>query len=135
MRHEDLAGRNCAKCCFSIVLWLRWLGKSAPKNGRVRRICCPRRGKICTTLWRESDSKSKSLKNTRVSDHFLRFKVLFAWQAHGFRHSIHIKIAKTISKTYIVILTSSVWSACHVSGKSRRKVSWSVSQLVSQLVG
>ena len=28
--------------CFSIVLWLRRLGKSAPKNGRVRRIGCPR---------------------------------------------------------------------------------------------
>ena len=28
--------------CFPIVLWLRWLGKSAPKNGRVRRIGCPR---------------------------------------------------------------------------------------------
>ena len=47
--------------CFSIVLWLRCLGKSGPKNGRVRRICCPRCRKICTTparaIW-----KSKSLK-------------------------------------------------------------------------
>ena len=39
MRHEDLAGRKCAKCSvFSIVLWLRWLGKSAPKNGRVQLV-------------------------------------------------------------------------------------------------
>ena len=28
--------------CFSIVLWLRCLGESAPKNGRVRRIGCLR---------------------------------------------------------------------------------------------
>ena len=35
--------------CFSIVLWLRRLEKSGPKNGRVRRICGPRCDKICTT--------------------------------------------------------------------------------------
>ena len=48
--------------CFSIVLWLCWLGKSAPKNGRVRRICCPKCDNICTTparaIW-----KPKSLKH------------------------------------------------------------------------
>ena len=49
--------------CFSIVLWLRWLGKSAPKNGRARRICCPRCGKICTTPARESDLEVKIVKN------------------------------------------------------------------------
>ena len=49
--------------CFSIVLWLRWLGKSAPKNGRVRRICWPRCGKICTTPARESDLEVKIVKN------------------------------------------------------------------------
>ena len=71
--------------CFSIVLWLRWLGKSAPKNGRVRRICTPAREsdlevkivktegagtflevevvKICTTPARESDLEVKIVKN------------------------------------------------------------------------
>ena len=63
MRHEDLAGRKCVKCCvFSIVLWLRRLGKSAPKNGQVRRICCPRCDKICTTPARESDLEVKIVK-------------------------------------------------------------------------
>ena len=46
--------------CFSIVLWVRRLEKSGPKNGRVRRICGPRCGKICTTPARQH--KSKSLK-------------------------------------------------------------------------
>ena len=46
--------------CFSIVLWLRWLGKPAPKNGRVRRIGCSRCGTICTTPARESDLEVKT---------------------------------------------------------------------------
>ena len=49
--------------CFSIVLWLRWLEKSGPKNGRVRRICGPRCDKICTTPARESDLEVKSVKS------------------------------------------------------------------------
>ena len=49
--------------CFSIVLWLRWLGKSAPKNGRVRRTCCPKCDKICTTPARENDLEAKIVKN------------------------------------------------------------------------
>ena len=49
--------------CFSKVLWLRRLGKSAPKNGRVRRIGCWRCGKICATPARENDSEVKIVKN------------------------------------------------------------------------
>ena len=41
--------------------------------------------KICTTPARENDLEVKIVK-TRVSDHFLRFKVLFVWQAQGFRY-------------------------------------------------
>ena len=50
-----LAGRNGAKCwCFPIVLWFRWLGKSAPQNGRVRRIgCCRWRQNWHQTVARE----------------------------------------------------------------------------------
>ena len=44
--------------CFSIVLCLRGLGKSAPKNERVRRIGCPRRRQNL----RESGSEIKILK-------------------------------------------------------------------------
>ena len=49
--------------CFSIDLGLRWLGKSAPKNGRVRRIGGSRCSKICTAPARESDLEVKTVKN------------------------------------------------------------------------
>ena len=49
--------------CFTIVLWLRRLEKSGPKNGRVRRICGPRCDKICTTPARENDLEVKIDKN------------------------------------------------------------------------
>ena len=48
--------------CFSIVLWLRRLGKSAPKNGRVR-SAAQDEAKICTTSARESDLEVKIVKN------------------------------------------------------------------------
>ena len=71
VRHEDLAGRKCAKCCvFSIVLWLRRLEKSGPKNGRVRRICGPRCGKICTTPARQHHLEVKIVKNWRCESTF-----------------------------------------------------------------
>ena len=49
--------------CFTIVLWLRRLEKSGPKNGRARRICGLRCDKICTTPARESDLEVKIVKN------------------------------------------------------------------------
>ena len=60
--------------CFSIVLWLRWPGKSVPKNGRVRRIGCSRCGKICTTPARESDSEVKIVKSMARSEHSWKLK-------------------------------------------------------------
>ena len=48
--------------CFTIVLWLRRLEKSGPKNERVRRICGPRCDKICTTPARENDLEVKIVK-------------------------------------------------------------------------
>ena len=48
--------------CFSIVLWFRWLGKSGPKNGRVRRIGCSRCEKFAPRLRARAIWKSKSLK-------------------------------------------------------------------------
>ena len=60
--------------CFSIVLWLRRLEKSGPKNGRVRRICGPRCDKICTTPARGSDLEVKIVKKLRVREHFWKLK-------------------------------------------------------------
>ena len=56
--------------CFSIVLWLRRLEKSGPKNGRVRRICGPRCGKICTTPARQHHLEVKIVKNWRCESTF-----------------------------------------------------------------
>ena len=55
---------------FSIVLWLRRLEKSGPKNGRVRRICGPRCGKICTTPARQHHLEVKIVKNWEVRSTF-----------------------------------------------------------------
>ena len=64
MTHEDLAGRNCAKCCvFSIVLWLGSLGKSGPKNGSCGGSAAQDVVKICTTPAREHDVEVKIVKN------------------------------------------------------------------------
>ena len=50
-----------------------WLGKSAPKNGRVRRICCPRCGKICPAPARKRFGSQHRSKLT-ASEHFWKFK-------------------------------------------------------------
>ena len=56
--------------CFSIVLRLRRLEKSGPKNKRVRRICGPRCDKICTTPARRHDLEVKIVKNWEVRSTF-----------------------------------------------------------------
>ena len=56
--------------CFSIVLWLRRLEKSGPKNERVRRICGPRCDKICTTPASQHDLEVKIVKNWQVRSTF-----------------------------------------------------------------
>ena len=59
---------------FSIVLWLRWLEKSAPKNGRVRRIGCPRcRENLHHACARERFG-SQNRKKLRVREHFWKLK-------------------------------------------------------------
>ena len=53
---DGLTGRNCARrCVFSKLLWLRRLGKSAPKTGGCGGSAAQDVAKICTTLRRESD--------------------------------------------------------------------------------
>ena len=56
--------------CFSIVLWLRRLGKSAPKNGSCGGPTAEDVAKICTTLWRESDLEVKIVKNGHARSAF-----------------------------------------------------------------
>ena len=56
--------------CFTIVLWLRRIEKSGPKNERVRRICGPRCDKICTTPARENDLEVKIVKNWQARSTF-----------------------------------------------------------------
>ena len=56
--------------CLSIVLWLRRLGKSAPKTGGCGGSAAQDVAKICTTLWRESDSEVKIVKNWRCRGTF-----------------------------------------------------------------
>ena len=80
--------------CFSIVLWLRWLGKSAPKNGRVRRICWPRCGKICTTPARRAIWKSKSLK-TEGAGALLDVEVGKICTTPARENDLEVKIVKT----------------------------------------
>ena len=48
---------------FSIVLWLCWLAKSASKNGSCGGSAAQDVDKICATLWRESDTEVKIVKN------------------------------------------------------------------------
>ena len=55
---------------FSIVLWLRWLRKSAPKNGSCGGSAAPDVAKICTTPARESDLEVNIVKNSRARGAF-----------------------------------------------------------------
>ena len=49
--------------CFSIVLWVRWLGKSAPKNGSCGGSAAKDVAKIRTTPAHESDLEVQIVKN------------------------------------------------------------------------
>ena len=60
--------------CFSIVLWLRWLGKSAPKNGRVRRTGCPRCQENLHHACARERFGSQNRQKPAVSGHFLKSK-------------------------------------------------------------
>ena len=80
--------------CFSIVLWLRRLEKSGPKNGRVRRICGPRYDKICTTPARaRTIRKSKSLKTERFGE-LLEVEVAKICTTPARQHDLEVKIVK-----------------------------------------
>ena len=50
---------------FSIVLWLRWLGKSAPKNGSCGGSAAQDVAKFAPRLRARAISKSKSLRTER----------------------------------------------------------------------
>ena len=63
--------------------------------------------------------KSNSVKHQSLGP-FLRLRVLFAWQAQQFRQSI---LWTSLKRIVIMRSRPSVWSTCHFSGRSRRKVS------------
>ena len=56
--------------CFSIVLRLRRLAKSALKNGSCGGSAAQDVNKICTTPARESDEEVKIVKNWRARSTF-----------------------------------------------------------------
>ena len=67
---EILAGRNCAKCCFSIVSWLRRLAKAGPKNGSCEGSVAQDVNKICTAPAHESHLEVKIVKNWQARSSF-----------------------------------------------------------------
>ena len=86
---------------FSIVLWLRWLGKSIPKNGRAQRIGW-RCGKICTTPARERplknerfgallEAKADKICTTPARENDLEVKIVKSW---GCGSTMQVEIAK-----------------------------------------
>ena len=61
--------------CFSIVLWLPRLAKSAPKSGRVRRVGCRRCRQNSHHAAERARFGSQNRSSTAGSDHFLKFKL------------------------------------------------------------
>ena len=80
--------------CFTIVLWLRRLEKSGPKNGRVRRICGARGDRICTTPARQHDLESKSLKTDGLGA-LLEVEVAKICTTPARECDLEVKIVKT----------------------------------------
>ena len=94
VRHEDLAGRKRAKCCvFSVVLWLHWLGKSAPKNGSCGGSAAQDVAKICTTPARESDLEIKIVKTERFGT-LLEVEVTKIGTTPARENDLDVKIVK-----------------------------------------
>ena len=79
--------------CFTIVLWLRRLEKSGPKNGRVRRICGPRGDKICTTTARQHDLEVKIVKADGLGA-LLEVEVAKICTTPARQHDLEVKIVK-----------------------------------------
>ena len=67
---------------FHIVLWLRRLGKSVPKNGSCGGPAAQEVDKICTTLWRESVLEVKIVKNWQVRSTF------GSWAPQNLHHAV-----------------------------------------------
>ena len=78
--------------CFSIVLWLRRLEKSGPKNGRVRSIC-GRRAKFAPRLRATAIWKSKSLKTGMIGA-LLEVEVAKICTTSAREHDLEVKIVK-----------------------------------------
>ena len=76
---------------FSKVLWLRRLGKSAPKNGSCGGPATQDAAKICARPWRESGSEVKIVKSWRCRAIFevrIRKICTVLWRESGFGHRL-----------------------------------------------
>ena len=80
--------------CFTILLWLRRLEKSGPKNGRVRRICGPRGDKICTTPARQHHLEVKIVKITDGVGALLEVEVAKICTTPARQNDLEVKIVK-----------------------------------------
>ena len=116
--------------CFSIVLWLRGLGKSGPKNGRVRRICRWRRGKCAPRLRARTIWKSKSLKTDSVGTLF-EFEDAKICTTPAREHDLEIKIVKN----WEVRSTFGSWSRLKFAPRLRASTIWKSTSLKTESLG
>ena len=79
---------------YHIVLWLRRLEKSGPKNERARRICGPRCDKICTTPARENDLEVKIVKKTGMIGALLEVELAKICTTPARENDLEVKIVK-----------------------------------------
>ena len=116
------------RLCASTI----WKSKSL-KTERFGALLEVEARKICTTPARENDLEVEIVKTPGAGD-FLKFKVLFAWQTQGFRHSILIKIAKTYCNCNSEVKCLVSMSCFREVSQNSQSISQSVSRSVSQPV-
>ena len=80
--------------CFSIVLWLRCLRKSAPKNGSCGGSAAQDDAKICTMPARESDLEVKIVQNSDGVGALLEVEVAKSCTTPAREDDLEVKIVK-----------------------------------------
>ena len=130
-RESDLEVKIVKNSHLRTTLWSSSLSGSEAKileNWQARSIFWNWIPQIGAPLWRQSDLEITIVKTQGSPTTFWGAKCF----SHGRRKDFDTASTQKSLKR-VVILTSSVWSACDLSGRSRRKAS--VSQLVSESVG